>query len=227
MLRAVVRREVDHHAAALHAVVLTDRLVAGFMPREGTRNAVLTARGHKVPARDDFRGGNTDVSAPFTQAIAVAPAALVLRDAPTKDVLITKKARRLGYRGAIVWEVNAPAATVARNIFDAEMNGVLNGLPPHTGDCICEGKPNALTLARMPVQTWQDGGLHVIIERFESLSGLGGADANRRRPAETAGGPAGNPGIAVSLRARRRPLRLGTGACGLSSRCIRRPWQLQ
>jgi len=129
-------------------VVLTNRLAAGFMETENALESDLDARGHKVLARDYFKVGDTDFSAQVTRAVALAPAALVLRDAPAEDAQITKQARQLGYKGTILWEVNAPASTVVKNITDADMNGVMNGLPPHTDDYIRAGKPNALVLAK-------------------------------------------------------------------------------
>ncbi len=129
-------------------VMMTNRLAAGFMETEGDLVAGLNAGGHKVLAQEYFKVGDTDFSAQVTQALALNPASLVLRDGPAEDAIITKQARQQGYKGIILWEVNAPASTVSKNIGDADMDGVMNGLPPHTDDYIRAGIPNAVALAK-------------------------------------------------------------------------------
>lgn len=129
-------------------VVMTNRLAEGFMASERDFVAALNDAGHKVLAQSYFKVGDTDFSAQVTQALALQPAALVLRDGPAEDAIITKTARQQGYKGEIVWEVNAPASTVIKNISDVDMDGVMNGLPPHTDDYVRDGIPNAVALAK-------------------------------------------------------------------------------
>jgi branched-chain amino acid transport system substrate-binding protein len=135
--------DMQHYASV---VLMTNRLAAGFMDTQHDLEKALDAAGHHVLAQEFFKVGDTDFSAQVTRVLSFAPAALVLRDAPAEDALITKQARQLGYKGQIMWEVNAPASTVVKNITDADMNGVMNGLPPHTDDYIRAGVPAAVAM---------------------------------------------------------------------------------
>ncbi|SEQ23799.1 amino acid/amide ABC transporter substrate-binding protein, HAAT family [Faunimonas pinastri] len=126
--------------------LLTNRLAAGFMETEGEIVKKLESAGHKVVDRSYFKVGDTDFSAQLTRVLSLNPDALYLRDAPVEDALITKQAKLLGYKGDIVWEVNAPATTVVKNIDDADMNGVLNGIPPKFDFYMKEGGPAAKAL---------------------------------------------------------------------------------
>jgi len=128
--------------------LLTNRLAAGFMQTEKTIVKKFDDAGHKVVNEDYFKIGDTDFSAQLTKVMSLKPAALILRDAPVEDALITKQARQLGYKGDLVWEVNAPASTVVKNITNAEMNGVLNGIPPKTDYFLRKGTPNAKALEK-------------------------------------------------------------------------------
>ncbi|TWF46494.1 ABC transporter substrate-binding protein [Neorhizobium alkalisoli] len=125
---------------------LTNRLAAGFMVTEKDLVAKLEKGSHKVVSQSYFKVGDTDFSAQITQIMQLKPDALFLRDAPVEDALITKQARQLGYKGDIVWEVNAPATTVVKNITDEDMNGVYNGIPPKTDYFVDRKTPAAMAL---------------------------------------------------------------------------------
>lgn len=126
--------------------LLTNRLAAGFMVTEKDLVAKLEKGSHKVVSQSYFKVGDTDFSAQITQIMQLKPDALFLRDAPVEDALITKQARQLGYKGDIVWEVNAPATTVVKNITDEDMNGVYNGIPPKTDYFVDRKTPAAMAL---------------------------------------------------------------------------------
>ncbi len=126
--------------------LLTNRLAAGFMVTEKALVSKLEANGQKVVSQSYFKVGDTDFSAQITQLLQLKPDSVFLRDAPVEDALITKQARQLGYKGDIVWEVNAPATTVVKNISDAEMDGVYNGIPPKTDYFVEKKTPAAMAL---------------------------------------------------------------------------------
>jgi branched-chain amino acid transport system substrate-binding protein len=126
--------------------VMTDRFHAGFMGSQKSLVDKLEAQGNKVVAQEYHKLNDTDFSAQLTKITALKPSALVLRGYPAEGALITKTARQLGYQGQVIWEFVSPPSTVLKNISSAEMDGVLNAIPPTSQDYVALKNEKALKL---------------------------------------------------------------------------------
>lgn len=126
--------------------LLTDRVHAGFMNSEARMAAALKTQGSRLVAQEYYKTGDTDYSAQLTKIIGLSPAVIIVRGYAGESALITRQARQLGYKGAFIWEANAEPTVVRKNISDAEMQGVLNGVPPQLDYYIAAGDKRAIAL---------------------------------------------------------------------------------
>lgn len=126
--------------------IMTDRFHAGFMGSQKTLVESLDGQGNKVVAQEYHKLNDTDFSAQLTKITSMKPSALILRGYPAEGALITKTARQLGYQGQVIWEFVSPPSTVLKNISSAEMDGVLNAIPPTSQDYVALGNDKALKL---------------------------------------------------------------------------------
>lgn len=127
--------------------LMTDRFHSGAMNSEAGVVARLNQQGNKVVGQEYHKSKDTDFSAQLTKVKSLNPAAVILRGFPNENTLITKQARQLGFAGQIIWQGQAPPATVLKNISAADMEGVLNAYPLTNEDYIKMGNENAKRMA--------------------------------------------------------------------------------
>lgn len=126
--------------------ILTDRFHTGMFQSQATVVAGLEENGNKVVSQEFFKLRDTDFSAQVTNALATRPDILVVRGYGDESTLITKTARQFGYKGGIIWQSQAPADTVLKNISSAEMQGVISVYPQTAGEYAQAGNKNAALL---------------------------------------------------------------------------------
>jgi branched-chain amino acid transport system substrate-binding protein len=99
-----------------------------------------------VVAQEFFKLRDTDFSAQMTNALAAQPDALIVRGYGDESTLITKAARQFGFKGPIIWQSQAPADTVLKNISAGEMQGVISMYPATAGEYAQRGSKTAAAL---------------------------------------------------------------------------------
>ncbi len=123
--------------------IMLDKFHTGFVNSEPDMVKQMGGNGNQVVDEEQFKLKDTDFSAQLTNVLAAKPDALVVRGYPNEATLITKSARQLGYKGAIIWQAQAPAATILKNATNEEMQGVVSVFPPTAEEFAANGSKKA------------------------------------------------------------------------------------